>query len=75
MPAISGTHYLMDRPATARGQSRYTYLFPDLADDEAAGCFAGTTPAQTCERLKAFEIASRAPLTGLPVLQMRLSAA
>lgn len=75
MPAISGTHYLMDRPATAPGQSRYTYLFPDLADDEAAGCFAGTTPAQTCERLKAIEIASRAPLTGLPVLQMRLPAA
>ncbi|HLQ18018.1 MAG TPA: peroxidase family protein [Tabrizicola sp.] len=73
---ITSTHYLMDlAPAGGSGRSRYTYLFPDLADEPLAGCFSGTTPAQTCERLKAFEIASRAPLTGLPILQMRLPAA
>jgi hypothetical protein len=72
---ITSTHYLMNRDATGTpGQSRYVYLFPELADEPLAGCFAGTTPAQTCERLKEFEIASRAPLTGLPVLQMRLPA-
>lgn len=76
MPPITSTHYLLDRDATAAaGQSRYTYLFPELADEELSGCFAGTTPAQTCARLKAFEVASRGPLSGLPTLQMRLPAA
>ncbi len=76
MPPIVSTHYLMDHHLDGTtGQSAYTYLFPKLADEDAAGCFSGTTPAQTCARLKEFEIASRAPLTGLPVLQMRLPAA
>lgn len=77
MAPITSTHDLFSRPGTrpGAGQSRYGYLLPDLADDPAAGCFAGTTPAETCARLKAFEIAARGPLSGLPVLQMRLPAA
>jgi hypothetical protein len=77
MPRISSTHDLLawtGRVAAAR-QSRYTYLFPALAEDARAGCFAGTTPSRTCARLKAFEEASRGPLSGVPVLQMRLPAA
>lgn len=73
---ISSAHNLLDRPgAIARlraSQSAYIYLFPDLAGDERAGCFAGTTPRQTWEKLQAFEVATRVPMTDMPVLQMRL---
>ena len=77
MPRIASTHDLLDwaAPAVAAPQSRYGYLFPALAADDRVGCFAGTTPEETCARLKEFEIASRQPLSGLPVLQMRLPAA
>lgn len=75
---ITSTHNLLDRSADTPvplGRSRYTYLFPHLADDPLAGCVTGTTPRQTCDRLRAFELASRIPLSGMPVLQMKLPAA
>ena len=81
MPPITSTHNLIDRddarptaPA-ARSRSRYTYLFPALAEDPLVGCVSGTTARQTCDRLRAFEIASRVPLSGMPVMQMKLPAA
>lgn len=81
MPSIASPHSIFPAPAagpqlvTPRpvpSQSRYCYLFPDLARDDTAGCFAGTTPAQTYARLEAFEESSRVALSGLPVLPMRL---
>lgn len=70
---ISSTHDMLERAGVgAASQSAYTYLFPDLAGAETVGCFAGTTPRQTWERLCAFEIATRVPLSDMPVLQMRL---
>jgi hypothetical protein len=54
-------------------QSRYCYRFPDLAEDDRVGCFAGTGPTETVKRLQAFEEASRIPLGATPVLQMRLA--
>jgi hypothetical protein len=77
MPLISSTHDLLAAPPppSATGQSRYVYLFPALAADDRVGCFAGTTPAETAARLKAFELAARQPLSGMPALQMRLPAA
>lgn len=77
MPRISSTHDLLSwsGPVAAAPQSRYTYLFPALADDDRVGCLTGTTPIQTFARLKAFEEASRTPLSGVPVLQMQLPAA
>lgn len=81
MPPIQSTHNMLvgsapRAPAGGEGsQSRYCYLFPDLADAEAVGCFAGTTPRETSDRLRAFETATRVPLSDMPVLQMRLPAA
>lgn len=75
MPPITSTHFLLGETAVAAGQSRYGYLFPDLADEELSGCFQGTTPAETCARLREFEIASRVPLSHQPALPMRLPAA
>ena len=75
---ITSTHNLLDRTASSPvplAQSRYTYLFPHLAEDPLAGCVTGTTPRETCDRLRAFELASRIPLSGTPVLQMKLPAA
>lgn len=70
---ISSTHDMLGRTGAAGvSQSAYCYLFPDLAEVETVGCFAGTTPRQTWERLRAFEIATRVPLSDMPVLQMRL---
>lgn len=72
---ISSTHNMLDRRDSAEApgsRSPYTYLFPDLAGAETAGCFKATTPRKTCERLRAFEIATRVPLSDMPVLQMRL---
>jgi hypothetical protein len=81
MPPITSTHNMLDRDgsgaATARAASRskYTYLFPKLAEDPLVGCFAGTTVRQTVDRLRAFEIATRIPLSDMPVMQIRLPAA
>lgn len=81
MPPILSTHNMLGsaaRRAAAGGgvsQSRYCYLFPDLAEAQTVGCFAGATPRETCDRLRAFEIATRVPLSDMPVLQMRLPAA
>ena len=77
---IRSTHDMLDRRAVPGGatpasQSRYAYLFPDLAGDERVGCFQGCTPRQTWDRLRAFEVATRVPLSDMPVLQMRLPAA
>lgn len=58
-----------------RLRSQYRYLFPDLADDPMAGCFAGTDEAGTIARLKEFEEATRLPLTPPAALLMRLPAA
>lgn len=74
---IQSSHDLLDRPmpgpvAALASRSRYGYLFPDLAGDERVGCFRGTTAHETWERLRAFEEATRVPMTGLPVLRMRL---
>jgi Animal haem peroxidase len=70
---ISSTHNMLGRAGTVSGsQSAYRYLFPDLAGSETVGCFRGTTPRQTADRLRAFEIATRVPLSDMPVLQMRL---
>ena len=70
---IGSTHNMLDQTGTASAsQSRYIYLFPDLAGAETVGCFAGTTPRQTWERLRSFEVATREPLSNMPVLQMRL---
>lgn len=84
MPPITSPHTLFQPDAAGSSvpeaaghpasQSRYCYRFPDLAEDDRAGCFAGTTPAQTVDRLKAFEKATRIPLSGVPVLPMRLPA-
>ena len=81
MPPITSTHNLIDREdarptlAAARSRSRYTFLFPALAEDPLVGCVTGTTARATCDRLRAFEIASRVPLSGMPVVQMKLPAA
>ncbi|MBL9074839.1 peroxidase family protein [Tabrizicola sp.] len=75
---ITSAHDLIDGIATRAvplARSRYCYLFPHLAEDLLAGCVTGTTPRQTCDRLRAFELASRVPLSRMPVLQMRLPAA
>ena len=75
---ITSTHNLLDRTASTPvplARSHYTYLFPHLADDPLVGCVTGTTPRQTCDRLRAFELASRIPLSGMPVLRMNLPAA
>lgn len=79
MPPIASPHSIfpgpeLETPRPAASQSRYCYLFPDLAREDRAGCFAGTTPAQTFARLEAFEESSRVALSGLPVLPMRLPA-
>lgn len=77
MPPISSPHTLfaeaaLETPRRTPSQSRYCYRFPDLAQEDSVGCFAGTTPAQTFARLESFEESSRVALTGLPVLPMRL---
>lgn len=73
---ITSAHNLLDRMENGTAaQSRYTYLFPALAGDPKVGCLAGTTPKQTFDRLRKFEEASRVPLSGMPVLQMKLPAA
>jgi Animal haem peroxidase len=63
---------LLETAVNPASQSRYCYRFPDLAKDDQVGCFAGTTPAETFSRLKAFEEASRTPLSHMQVLPMRL---
>ncbi|MFO1203630.1 MAG: peroxidase family protein, partial [Tabrizicola sp.] len=81
MPPILSTHDMLDRtvaharPARVTSKSKYCYRFPALAADDQVGCFAGTTPQQTWERLQAFEVATRVPFSDVPVLQMRLPAA
>jgi hypothetical protein len=81
MPPITSTHNMLDRGAAPRSrlaaaaQAKYTYLFPDLANDPLVGCFAGTDARQTRNRLRQFEIATRIPLSDMPVMQMRLPAA
>ena len=75
---ITSAHDLIDRtpaPGVPLARSRYCYLFPHLAEEPLVGCVTGTTPRQTCDRLRAFEVASRIPLSGMPVLHMRLPAA
>ncbi|MES2914713.1 MAG: peroxidase family protein [Pseudomonadota bacterium] len=82
MSPITSPHSLFghDAPGLARpqtagnaaSQSRYCYRFPHLAEDDRVGCFAGTTAAETFDRLKAFEDASRSPLSRMRVLPMRL---
>ena len=70
---IQSAHNMLDRSGSSAGsRSFYTYLFPDLAGNDRVGCFNGTTPGQTCDRLRAFEVATRVPLSDLPVMQMRL---
>lgn len=71
---IRSTHNMLDQVSGGASTSRspYVYLFPDLAGDERAGCFAGTSSRQTWERLKAFEVATRVPLSDLAVNRMRL---
>jgi hypothetical protein len=82
MPLITTPHSLFKPKASgaavtaagapAASQSRYCYRFPRLAQDDQVGCFAGTTPEETFARLKAFEKATRIPLSSAPVLQMHL---
>lgn len=82
MPPITRPHILfgpdtpdpmqLETAVSARSQSRYCYRFPDLAMNDRVGCFAGTTPAETFARLKAFEEDSRTPLGVLPAMPMRL---
>ena len=75
---ITSTHNLIDPVAPAPvplARSQYTYLFPHLAEDPLVGCVTGTTPRQTVDRLRAFEQASRIPLSGLPAMQIQLPAA
>ena len=72
---IQSTHDMRERSggaATAGSRSAYTYLFPDLAGSATVGCFSGSTPRETWDRLCAFEIATRVPLSDLPVMQMSL---
>ncbi len=72
---IRSAHNMLEANGIAAGagsRSAYTYLFPDLAGDDRVGCFAGTTPRQTWDRLKAFEVATRVPLSDLAVNRMRL---
>lgn len=70
---ISSTHDMLGRTGAAPGsRSAYTYLFPDLAGAETVGCFRGSAPQETWKSLRAFEIATRVPLSDLPVLRMRL---
>ncbi|MFN5999466.1 MAG: peroxidase family protein [Paracoccaceae bacterium] len=70
-PAAPGPA-LLETAVNPKSQSRYRYRFPHLAKDDRVGCFAGTTPAETFNRLKAFEEASRTPLSRMQVLPMRL---
>jgi hypothetical protein len=72
---IQSTHNMLDHggdAGVAGSRSFYTYLFPDLAGNDRVGCFGGSTPRETWERLCAFEEATRVPLSDMPVLQMRL---
>lgn len=63
MSVIKAPHNLLDPSADpARNgpvpkRSKYFYLFEDLANDEGAGLFPGTTEEETILRLKDFEIA------------------
>jgi len=81
MVFIRATHDLIEpaeaasRPDRVRTWSRYSYLFPDLADDPRAGCFAGTDEPGTIARLKAFEEATHLPIDPPAALLMRLPAA
>lgn len=61
--------------ARAPAGSRYCYLFPDLAADPAAGCFAGGDESETVRRLGAFEEAARLPAMPPPALTLPLPAA
>jgi hypothetical protein len=80
MPPITSPHSLFHgtTPATPQvegagaSQSGYCFLYPDLAQREDVGCFAGTSAALSYKRLVAFEKASREPLSAPPVLPMRL---
>lgn len=59
--AMGFTLALPVAPASIAANSRYCYLFPDLAADPAVGLFAGTDDAGTLARLKAFEVSTRLP--------------
>jgi Animal haem peroxidase len=82
MPPITRPHSLfrlgtpLPDPAgfDPASQSRYCYRFPDLAADGRVGCFEGTTPGETFDLLKAFEKATRTPMSDMPVLRMPLAA-
>jgi Animal haem peroxidase len=83
MPMITRPHSLFrlgaaalqpDTASNSASQSRYCYRFPELAEDSRAGCFQGTTAAETFDRLKAFEKATRTPMSDMPVLRMQLAA-
>lgn len=84
MPQITSPHSLFRIGAAAApqstaigdtaSQSRYCYRFPDLAKDSRAGCFRGLSAAATFDRLKAFEKATRIPMSNLPMLRMPLPA-
>jgi Animal haem peroxidase len=83
MPPITSAHNMLDGSSAAGGgirglrasRSAYTYLIPALAEDPMVGLFAGTSPQQTVDRLRAFEVATRVPFSDMPTLQMRLPAA
>lgn len=80
MPMITSPHSLFREadPAAPRiegagpSQSGYCFLYPELAEREDVGCFAGTSAALSFKRLVAFEQASRGPLSAPQVLPMQL---
>lgn len=80
MPQITSPHSLFGASASAgpepeaagESQSGYCFLYPDLARREDVGCFAGLNAAHSFALLRAFEAASRGPLSAPQVLPMRL---
>lgn len=75
LPAGGEASAAAARRQVEEGRSSYGYLFPDLADDPAVGCFAGTGEAETIARLRAFEEATHLPVHAPAALLMRLPAA
>ena len=75
--SLPGQHGAQDNAPTpvngSAGRRSYTYLFPELANHESAGLFPGTSPEETLQRLKSFEVAYRS--CDFPTQRMKLPAA
>jgi Animal haem peroxidase len=71
MPRVLTDHHKIPTVISAElspNMARYTYLFPDLADQDSASTLSGKTPAQTFENLRQLiEALNLAPMTAAPM--------